>query len=64
MWQGKPKSYNFSNMFDDPAVLNLCRLHSDMVVGVVNSIEQDLYILRAEPDPGMRIPSATTKETI
>lgn len=51
-------------MADDPAILNLCSLRSDLVIGVVNSIEHDFYILRAEPDPGMRIPSATTKETM
>jgi hypothetical protein len=62
--KAKPKSYNFSNMAHDPAVLNRCSLLSDLAVRVVNSIEQDLYILGAEPDPGVRIPSCRIKETM
>jgi hypothetical protein len=45
-------------MADDAAVLYLLSLGSNLVASVINSIEQNLYMFRAEADPGMCIPPA------
>jgi hypothetical protein len=61
---GASLTYSFRNMANDRAILYQRSLRSNLVVGVVDSVEQNLHILRAEPDPGMCIPPARMEETL